>query len=424
MFLRAFYIVFFSGLACYACHSEQAPVEKAKLFESLAIHSDTTLSFAAYFPASVDDIRTANCIIFFDPMGSGIFPVELYKNLAEQYQVILIGNNNSRNGMDFNSIMMNFQPLLAELKDRYHIPAENITLWGFSGGAKAAMYATDLLSELNKVIYGGAFYPVYSKKKILGFAGTQDMNYSELSGYNLEQQTNKDHLQIEFDGKHKWPDTLTAENAFTWLKLSKEESNSALIKDYTEKFKKEYTDRLNQKQYYRANNTLDKAIFMLKDKTNVSYFQNEQNTLKQTGEYKKESAKRSSVQQEEQDLKGYYAQQFFTQKADWWKDEIKKLNESSNPMHQRLVAFFSLSAYSLSNSALRNNDLTSAEKILTIYQLADPTNTEQAFLRAVLYARQNNLVKSKLALEELRKMGFTNWQRVKENPYLKFYTDY
>jgi hypothetical protein len=321
--------------------------------------------------------------------------------------------------MDMNSVMIIFQPLLTELNERYNIPLQHITLWGFSGGAKAAMYAADLIPDIPNVIYGGAYYPISSSKKQLGFAGTQDMNYSDLINYNISQQNNPAHLQIEFDGKHTWPDSITAAEAFTWLHLQQEENNSSYIQAFYQDLKIKYEKLLEQEKYYRANMILDEAEFMLKDKTDISYFQKAEAELRLNAGLQQEIESRKLTQAKEEELKNYYAQQFFTQPAEWWQTEIKKLSASNDPMHQRIVAFFSLAAYSLSNNALKTNDLKAAGQILTIYQLSDPTNPEQAFLRAVLYARQHDNIKSKAALEEAKSLGFSDWKRVSNDPDLK-----
>ena len=45
-------------------------------------------------------------------------------------------------------------------------------------------------------------------------------------------------------------------------------------------------------------------------------------------------------------------------------------------MFERLLGFVSLACYSISNNALQQNNLDVAGKILAIYQIADPGNTD------------------------------------------------
>jgi len=63
---------------------------------------------------------------------------------------------------------------------------------------------------------------------------------------------------------------------------------------------------------------------------------------------------------------------------DWWKKEIANLNskKKTDPMFERLLGFVSLACYSISNNALQQNNWEIAGKILAIYQLADPGNTD------------------------------------------------
>lgn len=87
-------------------------------------------------------------------------------------------------------------------------------------------------------------------------------------------------------------------------------------------------------------------------------------------------------------------------------------------MYNRLLGFLSLASYSFANTAFQSNDTTQLEQILFIYQLSDPTNPEQAFMRAKLYAQKGNLTQAKTALQEAIKLGIDK-KRIVQNPSLK-----
>jgi len=58
-------------------------------------------------------------------------------------------------------------------------------------------------------------------------------------------------------------------------------------------------------------------------------------------------------------------------------------------MFERLLGFVSLACYSISNNALQQNNWEIAGKILAIYQLADPGNTDcQKFMRSIWRKKQ------------------------------------
>ncbi|HQG38564.1 MAG TPA: hypothetical protein PLK15_05490, partial [Chitinophagales bacterium] len=87
-----------------AC-SQPSVVEAGKIYPHIPLKNDTSLSYAVYIPKK---IKTNLAFIFFDPHGSGLMPVQLYQPLADEFGILLIGNNNAANGMDFPLIATHF----------------------------------------------------------------------------------------------------------------------------------------------------------------------------------------------------------------------------------------------------------------------------------------------------------------------------
>ena len=67
------------------------------------LRGDSSQKFALYLPKTYSETSKLPVIIFFDPHAEGTIPVNLYYKLAEQFQVILIASNTSKNGLDFAS---------------------------------------------------------------------------------------------------------------------------------------------------------------------------------------------------------------------------------------------------------------------------------------------------------------------------------
>jgi hypothetical protein len=88
----------------------------------------------------------------------------------------------------------------------------------------------------------------------------------------------------------------------------------------------------------------------------------------------------------EQDKKNEYISAFQSKDLVWWKKEIDALNakKKGNLMNERLLGFLSLACYSRGGGQLRENNLDVAEKILTIYKLADPGNKDCDSMLVVL----------------------------------------
>lgn len=297
---------------------------------------DATQSYALYLPKSYTDTTTLPVIIFFDPHGDGTVPLNLYAQLAEKNSYILIGSNTSKNGMDLQQAKYAADNLVNEAESRFKVNQRKITLCGFSGGAKVALGAAAENKAVATVIYCGAALPVNPTHPLefVGFAGTRDMNYTDVVAFNNSlKATQHIHYLVEWNGKHEFPVADVFSDAFDFLKNG-----------------------------------------------NITNYAN-----KQAGISTQKLA-------EEQGQKQILLQAFQTQDINWWKQNIALLNskKKTDPMYERLLGFVSLACYSYSNQLLQQNNLPAAEKILTIYTLADPGNKDCEAFTAELKKRKGN----------------------------------
>ncbi|HNE50723.1 MAG TPA: hypothetical protein PKM51_06205 [Chitinophagales bacterium] len=406
-------IVLFLVVACFtsAC-SHQSIVETGKIYPHIPLEKDTSLSYAIYIPKK---IKTNLAFIFFDPHGSGFLPVQLYQPLADEFGITLIGNNNSANGMDFSLIASHFAALLNEIKKNYLLNEAAIALWGFSGGAKAALFNTGFKNNIQYCIYGGAVSQTPNNNtNLLGFNGKQDMNYTDLLEFALQQSQNAHHFQIEFNGKHAWVDTATAKDAFRWLLLEKMRhkeipTNPKIIQDAYNSYQKEVKKARSDKQYLVAYQACIKAIYLLKSTTDINYFVQQREELSKMPLLKKEVEKWQTTLQQEVQLKSQYSATYFSKDTVYWKSLIEQLQKTAptdvTGMQARLLGFLSLMSYSYAVRAFAENNLAALSQILFIYQHADPTNAEQAFMRAKLFLLENNIDGAKAALQDAIQLG-------------------
>lgn len=294
--------------------------KKGEVIPSVNLRGDTSQKFALYLPKNYSESTKFPVIIFFDPHGEGIIPLNLYYKLAEQFQFVLMASNTSKNGMDFESTNGLATNLINEAQSRFSVNKSKITLCGFSGGAKVALSCGANNRDVSSVIYCGAavqFNPSHTVN-LLGFAGKKDMNYTDVVSFewSLKNAPFK-HFLIEWKGKHEFPTADVFKDAFTFL-------NTGEVENYS-----------------------NKKVAITQQKVD-----------------------------EEQAIKQKYIDAFQTKDLSWWKAEINSLNlkKKNDLMYERLLGFISLACYSISNNSLEQNNLVVAEKILTIYKLADPTN--------------------------------------------------
>jgi len=414
------YIIAF--LFLHAC-CQQHKIEYGKIQENIKVKSDTSLSYSIYLPTK----KISLAFIFFDPHGNGLMPISLYKNIADEFGIILIGNNNSSNGTDVNIIASNFSTLLNEIKTNYKIEERSIALWGFSGGAKAAIYNAGLNNAINYCVYGGSVANPQNNIELLGFNGQQDMNYTDLLSFSSQQQNNPKHFQIEFLGIHAWPDTIIAKDAFRWFLLKKmEKKEFAIDKNLVSKsyaiYKKQVDNLILTKQYTDAFLTCNKAIHFLNNLTDITYFNTKKSFLIAQPIFKTQVQNFQNNFEKESKIKMQYQTDIFAKDTIYWKKEIADLwlksTTDKSGMYNRLLGFLSLAGYSYANRAFQENDIKALEQILCIYHYADPTNPEQAFMHAKLFAIKNENDNAKQALNEAIQLGI-NTNRIENDVILK-----
>lgn len=286
------------------------------------LHPDPGQSFALYLPKGYTDSSKLPAIIFFDPHGDGSYPLNLYHELADKYHYVLLGSNTSRNGMPLEQTQAVANNLYSEAKSRLSIDPDKISYCGFSGGAKVALLSAQSNPAIANVIYCGAKVDIQPNHPLalLGFAGLRDMNYTDLVIFEqgLRNMQVK-HYLVEWKGKHEFPTADVFNDAFIFL-------NTGNVPDY------------------------DKKKISITDAQLVR----------------------------EQDKKNEYIKAFQGKDLDWWKKEIADLNahKKTDITDERLLGFLSLAGYSIGGSQLAENKLDMAEKILTIYKLADPENKD------------------------------------------------
>ena len=385
----------------------------------ILILNDTTQSYQLYIPAKASDLSKVSVIVFFDPHGAGYIPIGKYKYLANQLGVVLVGSNSSQNGQSEAQSSQIANNLLSDLTVRMGCNPSLITLCGFSGGAKVALNYGANNAQIGRVIYMGAALPIKPSHPLalFGFAGQQDMNYSDLLQFAAQfENTNSANLLIEWQGKHEWLDEQHFQYAILWLLhqvsgqskttdslvISKAFKNLALQRETC----KRQTDAIGEEQY----------LHLLAMLTDTKICKEELSKLHQSTPYLKAFAQRQQVLQNETAQKQLLLAAFQNQNSEWWAKVIKGYTMSQNPSDKRLLGFISLACYSYSTQLLKQNNQEGAAKILDIYELADPTNTDQLYFHAQLNASQGNAEKSMVYLQKAVKNGFTDKGKIEAEP--------
>jgi dienelactone hydrolase len=197
--------------------------------------SDATQTYVLYLPSGYAIGKQWPIIYLFDPGGRGGHPVELYKDVAEQYGFILAGSNNSRNFSSDQAKSVN--AIWQDTHERLSLDEHRSYASGFSGGARVAgaMALSGPPGQIAGVIAHGAGYPsnrVGSKDDLPYFfaVGDEDFNWPEVITIRREREEHGSPYRVRvFHGKHQWAPAVEMGNALQYMNLKAMQSGHLTV---------------------------------------------------------------------------------------------------------------------------------------------------------------------------------------------------
>ncbi len=433
---QIFYSLLFISLI--SCTREESPKEqflkwaqKGKVTDNIQCKADASITYCVYIPTSYDVSKVYPTIYAFDPHGSGRIPVNLMKNIADSLDYIVIGSNNSKNGVSVEEINRTVNTLFDDSQMKLAIDPSRIYLTGFSGGARVACMIAQSKPGIKGVISCSAgFQPTKNPLgfQYIGIAGTQDMNYLEMRQLNqLMDSVGIENQLIVFKGKHSWPKESALTEAFEMLSIdaTRNSNDRKLALEFVNKNLSRIKLLIESKTTDSLALALDIAKRTLKTVNGLITTDELKSTIEQLSknqsvlEYLKEE--KSSERYEFEKQKEFSAS--FSAKAEgWWNGEIKKLNVISTglrgDLRQRLLGFISLRCYGNVNRALYYKDWKSAHFFVSIYTQVDPENPDAFYALACLKANTGKPNEAVESLKSAIRFGFSNYSKIQNDPLL------
>jgi dienelactone hydrolase len=210
---------------CLNCPA-QSGLPKGEIVERVAVGADASQSYALYLPKSYTPERKWPILYAFEPMGRGKLPVGIFQEAAEKYGYIVVGSDNSRNGLDGADLSKILSALWGDTHQRFSIDERRVYTTGFSGGARVAVSLAASCRCVAGVIGNGAGFPSQLKPAAdlpfiyFNAIGIDDYNFSEINALQKSLAEVKLTHRIEkFDGAHQWLTEAVAEEALAWMQL-------------------------------------------------------------------------------------------------------------------------------------------------------------------------------------------------------------
>jgi poly(3-hydroxybutyrate) depolymerase len=168
---------------------------RGEIVESVACKSDPQQSYALYLPSHYTPDKKWPMLYAFDPGARGKLPVSLFKDAAEKFGFVVVGSNNSKNGIQVAAVV---QTLWADTHARLSIAEKRIYTTGFSGGSRVA-FATALAYQgaVAGVIACSASFPGNASPApglafvVFATTGTEDFNFPEMKNQEFDLLRNE-----------------------------------------------------------------------------------------------------------------------------------------------------------------------------------------------------------------------------------------
>jgi hypothetical protein len=431
------YTYFIALIFIISCKAAPNPKEMfmkrykaGEIIDKVECKSNADQNYCLYLPSKYDFKKAMPVIYAFDPHGDGHIPVVLLKDIAEKYGYVVIGSNNSRNGLSPDDLNYVLAQLLWDTKTKLAIDTNRIYLVGFSGGARIAASLATSIEGVKGVIACSAGYqpgntPAYP---FIGISSYGDMNYLEMKKLdNTLQQMKAKAYFIMFEGKHEWPPKETLNEAICIMEI-----NTSKDKDLINDYLNSNSLKADKLITYNTTDSLIKAyciisrtIAVLEQFSDVSKLKSSFNNLAQMPEVVAFLKEETTLEAYENQKQQEFVAAFDTKNDVWWNAELKKLDKAAADknslnanMAKRLKSYISLSCYSYSNRALQSQNWQYAALFTHIYQKVDPENSDCYYALACLYANTNQPEKAITSLKTAIKFGFSNKSKLQNDPML------
>jgi predicted esterase len=431
-------------LAVHAAARAQAAAAQAlptgKLIESVAVRSDASQSYALYLPGVYAPERKWPVLVCFDPLARGPLPVARFQAAAEEYGFVVLGSNNSRNGLDGAALSKIINALWADAHERLSLDDARVYAAGFSGGARLAVsFAAGCRGCVAGVFACGAGFPSASRPTpqlpfaFFGAVGFDDFNFDEMR--ELErgfEETRTPFVFETFDGGHEWPPKEVCEKALAWFRLREMRSGS-LARD--EKFidaqlasrLEDARRRLAWRQYVDAYESHLAVVRDFQGWRDVGAAAGEAGRLKSSSELKRElrseaelARRQAQVTTEIKTLWMKAAAEDETpprQEArgrleDWRKKRELPVDSAERRLARRILFGLFVGAYETANAAARQKNYGAAAANLELARAVDPKNPNLAYELARVYALEGQKSRALQTLEEALRLGFKDGARL------------
>jgi len=109
-----------------------------KVIDKVIVQSHPDQSYAAFLPKSYTPNKRWPTVFCLDPRARGRIAIDRFTEAADEFGYIVVCSNNSRNGLDWQTISNIFTDFWDDAHARFSIDEKRTYAAGFSGGSRLA----------------------------------------------------------------------------------------------------------------------------------------------------------------------------------------------------------------------------------------------------------------------------------------------
>jgi hypothetical protein len=258
------------------------------------------------------------------------------------------------------------------------------------------------------------------------------MNLTDLVTVNHDlDKTQTRHRMLRFDGNHEWAPESTMSLAFVnWQSDAMKDGlipvDPAFINSYIAASKKRLSLCQQQGRLLKeAEECRFSMSFLGGISGEVSWFRSKASSLAADPLCRKQQQEADDLLAREQVIKTGYMQHFQQDDMTYWVRTMDGLRSGKTGLHskageaamdQRLMAYLSLAFYSISDHLINGNENSAAQRFVTLYIMADPSNSEAWYFSAILQARGDHPQAAARDLLKAADLGFRDKDRMAKQP--------
>ncbi len=410
-----------SILSC--SHSNETVIRKFN--DSIECAQDPGQYYSLYIPDSTQTDKKYPVVFLFDPGGQAEKTVKQYIKLADRYNLVLACPYSAKNG-PYDPSLAAAKAMIQDVLTRYPVNENVQILAGFSGGSRFAYTFAQTYEKTFGVISSGAFPYVdnahFNPPQFIysGIAGTFDFNFIEgVSISNLLWKYKKPFQFIVYDGIHGWPPDSIFERALAY-QVSRSPESKNMEKLYSLLENKALEDSYKQHDLIKASWMLQNLTLIdpqykrkLENLVVSKEFEEKANSFSKSLLYE-DSIKRviqNAAVEIIQEASGQYSPD---KTIDWWKSEIKYLNEDPGNSYiyfrqakKRGLAHIGILLWEVNRKTFREKHYTQALEAADILCLAYPENSTYVALKAESLFNLGKTDKAKAVYTEAIQAGFS-----------------